>query len=82
MDDKKKVIYFGCDRESYELKRDMTDFLKQKGYDIVDLGLFKEDEVAFDRIDREVKEKVRERQDALGVLIFGKKEEVKEEKKK
>jgi len=82
MDDKKKVIYFGCDRESYELKRDMTDFLKQKGYDIVDLGLFKEDEVAFERIDREVKEKVRERQDALGVLLFGKKEEVKEEKKK
>lgn len=82
MDDKKKVIYFGSDREGYELKRDMTDFLKEKGYDIVDLGLFKEDDIAFDRIDREVKEKVRERQGALGVLLFGKKEEAKEEKKK
>ncbi len=81
MDDKKKVIYFGSDKESYEVKRDMTDFLKGKGYDIVDLGVFKEDEIAYDRIDREVREKVQEREDALGVLLFGKKEEVKEEVK-
>lgn len=82
MDEKKAVIYFGSDSEGYQLKRDMADFLKGKGYDIVDIGVFKDDEIAFDRIDREVRDKVEESGDALGVLLFGKKREVKQEKKK
>ncbi len=82
MNEKQKVIYFGSDHEGYELKRDMADFLKGKGYDLVDLGVFKEDEIAYERIDKEVREKVEEKENAMGILLFGKKKEVKQEKKK
>lgn len=81
MADKKRTIYFGSDREGYELKKDLEEFLQSKGYDIVDLGLFKDDDIAFHRIVDEVQDKVSEREDSLGVVFFGRKDEVKGEEK-
>ncbi len=76
MADTKRTIYFGSDREGYELKKDLEDFLKSKGYDMVDLGLFKDDDIAFHRIVDEVQDKVSERKNSLGVVFFGRKDEV------
>ncbi len=76
MADTKRTIYFGSDREGYELKKDLEEFLKNKGYDMIDLGLFKDDDIGFDNIVREVQDKVSERKNSLGVVFFGGKAKV------
>jgi len=69
-----KTVFFGSDQKGYELKKDIQEFLKQKGYEVLDLGQFKNDEIPFEDIQNEVDEKVREHEGALGVLVMGKKE--------
>ncbi len=81
MADKKRTIYFGSDREGYELKKDLEVFLQSKGYDMIDLGLFKDDDIGFDNIVREVQDKVSERENSLGVVFFGRRDKVEKSKK-
>lgn len=64
-------VYFGSDHAGYNLKNQLVDYLKGKGYRAVDLGVFSEESVDYPDIAREVGEKVRENHGAKGVLVCG-----------
>ena len=72
MDNSKKTIFLGGDTLGYDLKADLRDFLRSKGYKTVDLGMFKDDDIGFEDIIREVGEKVGENKGSLGLAVFGK----------
>ena len=72
MDNSEKTVFLGGDTLGYDLKVDLREFLKSKGYKIVDLGVFKDDDIGFEDIIREVGEKVGENKGALGLAVFGK----------
>ena len=72
MDDSIKTIFLGGDELGRKVKDELKEFLESKGYKYVDLGLFEGDEIAFNRIIDEVGEKAGEHDDALGVIVFGK----------
>lgn len=65
------MIYIGSDHAGYEMKKEIIDFLKGGGKDIVDLGAFSNDSVDYPDIAREVAEKVSENHDTKGILICG-----------
>ena len=67
-----KKVYIGSDKNSHGLKKELKEFLKSKGTEFIDLGIFEGDETDFEHIKREVDEKVREEENALGFLIYGK----------
>ena len=66
------TVYFGGDMDSHEIKQLFKDFLKEKGVKFVDLGMFEKDATDFSIIKRELSEKLAIEKDALGVLMFGK----------
>lgn len=64
-------IYIGSDHAGFQAKDELKGYLEGKGYELVDLGCFSEDPCDYPDISREVGEKVREVEDAVGVLICG-----------
>lgn len=68
--DNKKIVYLGSDNKSYDVKKDISLFLKEKNYNVIDLGVFSEDESSFENIDKAVKEKVNENVGSSGILLF------------
>lgn len=71
--DNKQTVYFGGDMDAHELKQLFKDFLKEKGVNFVDLGLFENDATDFEKIKKELAEKIAIEENPLGVLMFGKK---------
>ncbi len=71
-----QTVYFGSDDDSHEIKKLFKEFLEEKGIKFVDLGKFKDDDTDFAIIKRELGEKVREETNPLGVLMFGKKNNI------
>ncbi|MDP3949012.1 MAG: RpiB/LacA/LacB family sugar-phosphate isomerase [bacterium] len=67
------VIYIGADHRGFKLKESMRDFLKNKGYEVVDMGNARYDE-SDDYVDfaKEVAKKVGlNPDDSRGILICG-----------
>ncbi len=65
-------IYLGSDHAGYALKNALVEHLKSSGKEAVDLGVFTDlNKVDYPDIAREVAEKVKENEGALGVLVCG-----------
>ncbi len=67
------VIYIGADHRGFKLKESIRDFLKNKGYEVVDMGNVRYDE-SDDYVDfaKEVSEKVGlNPDDSRGILVCG-----------
>jgi ribose 5-phosphate isomerase RpiB len=71
-----QTVYLGGDMDSHEIKQLFKDFLKEKGVKFVDLGMFDKDTTDFATIKRELGEKIESEANPVGVLIFGKKNNV------
>ena len=67
-----KKIFLGSDDLADDFKDELKEFLENKGYKYVDLGLSEGDEIDFNTIIDEVGEKAGEHDDALGLIVFGK----------
>lgn len=67
-----QTVYLGGDMESHEIKQLFKDFLKEKNVKFVDLGMFDKDTADFSTIKRELGEKIASEPNPVGVLIFGK----------
>lgn len=66
------MIYLGSDHAGYELKNRIQEYLKKKGSQPVDIGVFAIEPAAdYPDIAHEVAEKVRENSGARGILICG-----------
>lgn len=80
MPDNGKTIYVGSDQKAYKLKNEIAEFLKSKGWNCVELGVFKDDETPYDRIKTEVEDRVNiEEPGSTGILVFGTQEKKEEE---
>lgn len=66
-----KRIFLGSDKKGYDLKKDIEAYLATKGHKVLDLGVFKDDDLDYVDIENEVGEKVYEHKDSLGVLVIG-----------
>ncbi len=64
------MIAIGCDHAGYELKKDVIDFLNEKGYDTLDLGCGGES-VDYPEIAKKVCDKVTDGSCDKGILICG-----------
>ncbi len=64
-------VVIGCDHGGFALKQDLFAFLKEKGYDVVDVGTFDENSVDYPDIAKAACQKVTEKDCAWGVLICG-----------
>lgn len=74
-------IYIGGDKKGHKVREEVIEFLKGKGYDCVELGIFNGDETSYERIEFEVMEKVhQEEPGSFGIMIFGTQEDKKIEK--
>jgi RpiB/LacA/LacB family sugar-phosphate isomerase len=62
-------IFIGADHAGYELKNQIDTYLKDKGYHVVDLGIFSVETDDYPEIGREVAEKVRENEGSRGFLF-------------
>ncbi len=67
----KPVVYIGSDHAGYSVKPELKAFLKEKGFDLTDLGTFSEEPYDYPDIAREVAEKVLERPGCFGVVLCG-----------
>ena len=73
MDIKNQTVYIGGDTDSHEIKKLFKEFLTAKSVKFVDLGMFEKDTTDFAIIKRELAEKISTEENPVGVLIFGKK---------
>lgn len=64
-------IYLGSDHAGFRLKEQIQEYLKNKNYRVVDLGVFEEVLSDYPDIAREVAEKVSENKNAFGILMCG-----------
>lgn len=64
------MIAIGCDHAGYELKKDVIDFLNEKGFDTLDLGCSGEP-VDYPEIAKKVCDKVANGSCDKGILICG-----------
>ena len=71
-----QIVYLGSDMDGHDIKHLFLEFLKEKGVKAVDLGMFANDKTEFAVIKRELGEKISIEENPLGVLIFGKKNNV------
>ncbi|MBU0667966.1 hypothetical protein KJ951_02925 [Patescibacteria group bacterium] len=74
MADNGKRIYVAGDQQGHPLRKEIMEFLRSKGTICVELGVFEDDDQAYNLIERELFEKVNEEPDSLGLLVFGKHE--------
>jgi ribose 5-phosphate isomerase B len=66
-----KKIYIGSDHAGFVAKKEVDAYLEEKGFDVIDLGVFNEDPYDYPDIAREVAEKVAHHEGCMGVLICG-----------
>ena len=65
------ISYMGSDHAGLQAKNELKGYLKEKGYEVTDLGCFSEEPCDYPDIAREVGEKLREVPMSRGVLICG-----------
>ena len=67
----KMPLYLGSDHAGFRLKNQIREYLKDKNYRVVDIGVFEEVSSDYPDIAREVAEKVAENSGSFGILICG-----------
>jgi len=71
MTDNQSRIYLAGDEKGKIIRDEFMEFLKSKGKDCVDLGVFENDHQKLSIMQRELMEKVNEDHGAVGVMVFG-----------
>lgn len=64
-------IYFGSDHAGLELKNKLIEYIKQQGYEVIDLGTYTKDSCDYPDYANSVVIKVKSDTNAYGVLICG-----------
>lgn len=71
MSENKKAIVMGADHNGWKLKDSLRDYIRSKGYEVVDLGVNSDDPVMYPEIAIKVAETVRDGGYDRGILICG-----------
>jgi len=64
-------IYVGSDHAGFQLKQELAEYLKGKGFEVEDLGAFSGERVDYPDFAKAVAEKVREDTASRGLLVCG-----------
>ncbi len=64
-------IAIGCDHGGLEHKNAIVDFLKEKGFEVKDFGIYEQVSVDYPVIAKKVAESVSSKETELGILICG-----------
>jgi len=65
------MIALGCDHGGFELKKIIADFLKEKGYDLLDVGTYTEESVDYPDIADLLCAKITDGSCQKGILVCG-----------
>ena len=71
MTEKSKQIIMGADHLGMHLKNELRDYLKKKGYEVVDIGVNSEDPVNYPDIAVELAEQISQGKYDRGILVCG-----------
>jgi ribose 5-phosphate isomerase B len=71
MSDKNLPIVMGADQNGWKLKDDLRDYLRSKGYEVMDLGVNSDQPMLYPQIAIKVAETVRDGQYGRGILVCG-----------
>lgn len=66
-----KTIVIGCDHAALDLKNAVISHLKEKDYDVVDVGTYTSDSCNYPTIAHDACEKIQKGEAALGILVCG-----------
>lgn len=66
-----KYIPIGADHAGFQLKSEIIDYLKDKGYTVEDFGCYSEESIDYPDFGHPVASKVEETEGTLGILICG-----------
>lgn len=65
------VIPIGCDHAGYEMKIQLIEFLKSKGYEVQDHGCYSTDSIDYPDFAHPVANQIEENEGMLGILLCG-----------
>lgn len=71
MSDNKMPIVMGADQNGWRMKDELRDYLRSKGYEVMDLGVNSDDPVLYPEIAIKVAETVRDGNYSRGILVCG-----------
>ena len=71
MADNKMPIVMGADQNGWKMKDELRDYLRSKGYEVMDMGVNSDDPVLYPEIAIKVAETVRDGQYSRGILVCG-----------
>jgi ribose 5-phosphate isomerase B len=71
MSENKMPIVMGADQNGWRMKDELRDYLRSKGYEVMDLGVNSDDPVLYPEIAIKVAETVRDGQYSRGILVCG-----------
>jgi ribose 5-phosphate isomerase B len=66
-----KIIPIGADHAGFHLKQHLIQYLKEKGFEVKDVGCFSEESIDYPDYGHPVAEMVEQNQGMLGILICG-----------
>ncbi len=67
----KKKIAIGADHAGYELKEEISDYLKAKGYEVVDFGTHSNESIDYPDLAFSTAKSVSDKETAEGILVCG-----------
>jgi ribose 5-phosphate isomerase B len=71
MSDNKIPIVMGADQNGWGMKDELRDYLRSKGYEVMDLGVNSDDPILYPEIAVKVAETVRDGRYSRGILVCG-----------
>ncbi len=71
MSDKKMPIVMGADQNGWRMKDNLRDYIREKGFEVMDLGVNSDEPVLYPEIAIKVAETVRDGHFSRGILICG-----------
>lgn len=71
MSENKKAIVMGADHNGRKLKDDLRDYIRSKGYEVVDMGVDSDEPMMYPEIAIKVAEAVKDGKFDRGILICG-----------
>jgi ribose 5-phosphate isomerase B len=71
MSENKKAIVMGADQNGWRLKDSLRDYIRSKGYEVIDMGVNSDDPVLYPEIAIKVAEAVRDGKFDRGILVCG-----------
>ena len=71
MSDNKLPIVMGADQNGWKMKDSLRDYIREKGFEVIDLGVNSDEPVLYPEIALKVAETVRDGQYSRGILVCG-----------